>query len=192
MNDKDILVTGTGYAAWGYFFLYFDFKLGPISILPDFVGMLLFLNAIKTLKGLRRELSLLEPLAIMLLVWHLAKWLLAWVGLSLDGLWQPLGLIITVTNLYFHFQLLTDFAALARQYLPGTDLSDKMLKWRSIQTVILTGVYLMGYTNGVQEGWMEIAAFILIAVQLFAMLLLMMALFDLRKQFRNMEFETQC
>ena len=191
MNDKDILVTGTGYAAWGYFFLYFDFNLGPISILPDFVGMLLFFNAIKTLKGLRRELSLLEPLAIMLLVWHLAKWLLAWVGVSLDGLWQPLELIITVSNLYFHFQLLTDFAALARQYLPGTDLSDKLLKWRSIQTVILTGVYLMGYTSGIREGWMEIAAFVVIAVQLFAMLLLMMALFDLRKQFRNMEFETE-
>lgn len=191
MNDKDILAAGTGYAAWGYFFLYFDINLGPVSVLPDFVGMYLFLKAIRMLKGLRRELVLLEPLAVMLMLWHLAKWLLSWAGVSLDNVFLPVGLIITVANLYFHFQLLTDFAALARQYLPGTTLCETLLKWRSVQTVIITVVYLVGYTSGLEEGWMQAVAIGMILVQLIAMLLLMSAMFRLRREFRDMEIEAE-
>jgi len=191
MRDKDILAAGAGYAAWGYLFLYFNINFGSVSILPSFVGFILFYNAIKMLEGLRRELSLLKPLAILLLLWHLAQWLLSWAGIDLGNVWDPLGHIITVTNLYFHFQLLTDFAALARQYLPETPLSNKMLKWRSAQTVILTAVYLMGYSSGFKSGWLQGAALALTCIYLFAAFLLMMELFNLRRQFRNLEYEAE-
>ena len=189
MKTKELLAAGAGHAAWGYFFLYFDFNLGNISVLPSFVGFILFYKAIRGLKPLRRELSLLEPLAILLLAWHLTKWLLSWIGLSLDGLWQPFGLIITLASLYFHFQILTDFAALAGQYLPETDLKDRILKWRTVQTVVITGVYLMSYAKGFESGWLQYVALGMIVAQLFAMVMLMAALFAMRKEFQNMEYE---
>ena len=191
MKDKQLLIAGTGDAAWGYFFLYFDFNLGSISILPSFVGFVLFYKAIKGLKELRRELALLEPLAVLLLAWHLTKWLLSWVGMSLDGLWQPFGLIITLASIYFHFQFLTDFAALARQYLPETFLSERILRWRTVQTVIITGVYLMAYVSGFESGWLQYVAVGMIVAQLFAMVMLMAALFAMRKEFRNLEYQTE-
>lgn len=68
MTQYQTLYTGVSRAAWGYIFLYIDFKLGTVSILPSFVGIFLFLSAIDLLKGSRRDLSLLRPLGILLAV----------------------------------------------------------------------------------------------------------------------------
>jgi len=52
-------------------------------------------------------------------------------------------------------------------------------------------VYLMGYSSGFKSGWLQGAALVLTCIYLFAAFLLMMELFNLRRQFRNLEYEAE-
>ena len=51
MTDYQKLYSGISKAAWGYFFLYFNINFNNVSILPSFVGYLLFLSVIKLLNN---------------------------------------------------------------------------------------------------------------------------------------------
>ena len=62
MTDRKTLYDGISHAAWGYLFLYLDINLGTVSVLPRFVGWLMFLSAIEKLKAERRDLALLRSL----------------------------------------------------------------------------------------------------------------------------------
>ena len=128
MNKTDRLYTGITRAAWGYSFLYFnvDINMGgnTVGLLPAFVGMALFLSAIELLKEERRNLALLRPFAVALLVWYLAGWAADIFGVSLDTRLPVISLLTSLAGMYFQFQLMTDFAALARTYVPDNpDLS---------------------------------------------------------------------
>lgn len=186
MIDRKSIYDGISRAAWGYFFLYFDINFGTVSILPRFVGWLLFLSAIGRLKETRRDLDLLRPLAILLAAWSAADWLASWVGADVDGLLPALDLIVAVAGMYFHFQLMTDCAALAAACQPeGAGLDRRLLRWRTVQTVLLTVMALSLYAaEWMGEGW-TYAAMALAVVYLIAGLCLMAALFALRKLFRE-------
>ena len=103
MMDYQKLYSGISKAAWGYFFLYFNINFNNVSILPSFVGYLLFLSAINLLKDEERELSLLRTLAVIMALWTGVEWLASFVGLNLEGMWQFIDIIISLVNLYFHF-----------------------------------------------------------------------------------------
>ena len=75
MTDYQKIYDGISKAIWGYFFLYFDINLGTISILPSFVGYILFLKAIDLLEEEERELSLLKTLGLILVAWNVIEWL---------------------------------------------------------------------------------------------------------------------
>lgn len=186
MTDRQTLYTGVSRAAWGYFFLYFDFNLGPVSVLPDFVSMLMFLSAISLLKNERRDLILLRPLGIMLTLWHVATWALSWFGASLEGRFEILELLITTANLYFHFQMFTDFAALAAKYQQPEDPIDRrLLRWRTVQTVLLTALVLISHPILQQLEWWSYITAGMTVLAMIACLCLMAALFALRKIFRG-------
>lgn len=186
MTDRETLYKGVSQAAWGYFLLYFDINLGTVSILPRFAGYLLFLSAIKHLSGMRRDLSLLRPLGILLALWNGADWLASWGGGSLDGLFLPLDLIVSVAGLYFHFQMFTDFAALAASYQqPGDSLDRRLLRWRTIQTLLLTAIALL---TGLTDWLGKAGSYVVTAMAVVCLIVglcLMAALFSLRKLFRD-------
>lgn len=181
MTDNKKLYDGVSRAAWGYFFLYFDININTVSILPSFIGFLLFLSAINHLQEEARELTLLRPLGILLALWHSAQWIASWFGAELDGDSQFLDLIVCLANLYFHFQLLTNLASLAARYQPeGAALDARLLKYRTLQTVMLTGIMLLTYLSAwLAELWGYISLGMMI-VYLIAGILLMKALFKLR------------
>jgi len=184
MTEQKNLYTGASMAAWGYFFLYIDINLGRLNILPAFVGILLFMRAIALLKGERRDLELLRPLGVLLVAWHTAEWALQLVGVTLEGRLEILSLIVVLVSLYFHFQLLTDLAALAEKYQqPGEGLARWLLTWRSIQTIMLTALALLRCMAGFLALWWEYILIAVAIVQLIAGLCLMLALFSLRKIF---------
>ena len=188
MTDRQTLYTGVSRAAWGYFFLYFNINLGRVSILPSFVAFLLFLSSINLLKEERRDLALLRPFGILLAIWHFAEWSLSWIGGTLDGRFEILGLLIGLASLYFHFQLFTDFAALAAKYQqPDDDLDRRLLRWRTIQTVLLTVMTLMSYPAQWFSDWWDYVVMAMAVVYLIAGLCLMAALFALRKVFADSE-----
>lgn len=187
MTEREELYTGLSHAAWGYFFLIIDFNLGPVSILPRFVGWLLALSAIGKLSGQRRELGLLRPLVIMMIAWSGADWLASWLGGSVEGHILPLDMLATVAALYFHFQFLTDLAALAEKYQPGeSDLDRRLLRHRTAYTLLFTVFTLAGEMSQAipWDGWEwtilgEGIAGVVIA------LLIMANLFELRQCFRQ-------
>lgn len=182
MADREVGYTGVSRLAWGYFFLYVDINLGPVSALPDFVGYVLFLSGIGLLQEERRDLALLRPLGILLAVWHTALWGGDWLALSLAAELPILALIAGLAELYFHFQLLTDCAALARRYQgPGDGLDQRLLWWRTVQTLLLTAANLLAVLP--QSTLRDTAVVVLAVVLLIACVCLMRALFALRRVF---------
>ena len=68
-------------------------------------------------------------------MWHGADWACP-LGGRCRGLPAP-GLVIGVIQMYFHFQLLTDCAALAAAHQgPGEAVDLRLLRWRTVQTVL--------------------------------------------------------
>lgn len=182
MTDYQKLYSGISKAAWGYFFLYFNINFNNVSILPSFVGYLLFLSAIKLLKEEERELSLLHTLGVIMALWTGVEWLASFVGLNLEGMWQFIDIIISLVNLYFHFQFLTNLASIAAKYQSeGYELDAKLLRYRTLQTVMLSAIeVIICFQPWLSEAWTVISICMLI-VYLIAGICLMKALFDLRK-----------
>ena len=188
MTDRRTLYTGVSRAAWGYFFLYFNINLGPVSVLPTFVGFLLFLSSINLLKEERRDMALLHPLGIMLVICHFGDWVLSWFGATLSGQFEVLDLIVNLISLYFHFQLFTDFAALASKYQHEGDCLDRrLLRWRTLQTILLTTLTLVRYPAQWVSNWWNYVVIAMTGVALIAGICLMVALFALRKVFVDKE-----
>ncbi|MGN1095115.1 MAG: hypothetical protein ACI4QR_01865 [Eubacteriales bacterium] len=182
MTDYKKLYKGIGRAAWGYFFIYFNININSVSILPSFVGYLLFLSAINYLRDEERELGLLKTLGIILTVWHIAPWLASWALIHLDGVLAVADIIIGVVNIYFHFQLLTNLASIATKYQPeGHELDKKLLRYRTLQTIMLTAVIILGYLAKWLDDFGVFIYIVMIIVYLIAGILLMKALFDLRR-----------
>ena len=125
MTDYQKLYCGIGRAAWGYFFIYFDFNLNTVSILPSFVGYFLFLSAIDCLCDEEKELDLLRTPGLILTVWHILSWLASWAAIDLDGMLLVADILIGVLNIYFHFQLLTNLASIASKYQPEDGEPDR-------------------------------------------------------------------
>lgn len=197
--DYEKLYCGVSHAAWAYFFLYFNINLGSLNILPDFVCYLLLWSAIGCLEEEERDLTLLRPLCVLLGVWAGADWVFTLLGGTLDGRFPPIDLLLSVAAIYFHFQLFTDFARLAARYQPqGEGLDGRLLRLRTVHTLLLTAFAVLGYCfpNGTQftfpgsslpEG---VAGFLLMGMALAGLvvaLLLMFGLFSLRKYFRPAE-----
>ena len=186
MTNRDTTYTGVSRAAWGYFFLYFNINLGSVNLLPEFVAFLLFLSSIKLLTSERRDMVLLRPLGIFLTIWHLAKWIFTILGITLGGVVSVLSLIVTLVSLYFHFQLITDFAALACKYQePEQDLDKSLLRWRTCQTILITLSTLMAYFAQWLPDWWQYLIICLAVVCLIACICIMAALFRLRRCINN-------
>lgn len=186
MTERETLYQGISRVAWGYLFLYIDINLGQINVMPAFVAYLLFLSAIACLKQERRDLMLLRPLGIFLALWNGGNWLAAWAGTTLEGQLIPLDMIVTLAGLYFHFQLLTDIAGLAAQYQEETaHLDSSILKWRTIQTLLLTALPVADYLRLYVSEWWGYVAVAMVIFGLITGVMLMITLFCLRKVFRE-------
>lgn len=187
MTDREKLYHGLSQAAWGYFFLSFDFNLNSVSVLPRFVGWLLLLSAVGKLSGERRDLALLRPLCVLLAAWDGVDWLLSWGGGDLDGTILFLELLVTVAVLYFHFQFLTDMAALAARYQPeGETLDQRLYHRRTLYTVLTTAGILAGRLalRFPGEAWLWLLGAVAV-VGCVAALLVIISLFQLRRYVRE-------
>lgn len=123
---------------WGYVFTIFNLNLGTLNLLPDWLGYLFFLFAVRELAEIVHSAGLLYPLAWILMLWEAAEWLVTLFGGEIT---LPfIGLLAAVISLYFTFQLLTDFAdAIA----PFVSLADRLRLLRNILTVLTTLLTVM-------------------------------------------------
>ena len=79
----------------------------------------------------------------MLALWEGLLWVLALLGKEFS--FYPLELVIMIIALYFHFQLLTDLAQIARQFPPELDeatelkpLDQRILRSRTARILLAT------------------------------------------------------
>ncbi|MBR2409517.1 MAG: hypothetical protein IKB07_11260 [Lachnospiraceae bacterium] len=178
--------TGIGKVAWGYLFVYFNLKINSVSLLPAFVGYLLFLSAIGDLREDERELELLKPLGIILAVWHGLNWLGSFWNAGLGGKWQVVDILIGMINLYFHFQLLTNLASVARRYQSERQVFDKkLLGYRTVQTVILTALIVIGHFFEWIGNFGTVVSALAVLVYLVLGIALMRVLFAFRRCLRE-------
>lgn len=191
-SDRETLYRGLSNAAWGYLLLNFDFNLGTVSVTPRFVGWMLFVAAIGDLSGERRDLALLRPLAVLMAVWNGVDWLVSWAGQSVNGHILFLDLLVSAANLYFHFQFLTDMAALAQRYQPeGGSLDRRLFRRRTAYIVLMTAIALVSnlpaglldFLEAVQSGLVMGG----VVAAVIAALFIMVGLFELRGFFREGE-----
>lgn len=185
---RENLYSGLSNAAWGYFFIHFDFNLGTVSIFPRFVGFLLLLSACGKLSAERRDLSLLRPLAMLLAGWNALDWLASWVGQDVDGHILFLDLLVTTAQLYFHFQFLTDMAAIAERYQSRNDcLGQSLRNRRTVYIVLITVIALVqDLPAGLLGEWMEWVVLALAVIVCIAAVLIMTGLFGLRRCIETM------
>ena len=199
-TSREQLCRGLTCTAWGYFLLYFDFSLNGISLLPDFAAFVLFLRAIGLMEEEERDLALLRPLALALLVWEGADWLLSWTGEDLASLfaalnagwffYQPLSLVVQAASLYFHFQLFTDLAAMAARWQQeGQNLDRRLLRLRTAQTLLITASAVLTRLLPAGETWSYVVLTALLVIALVTAVLLMLGVFALRRAVRDRPLE---
>ena len=191
MNDRETMYKALTHAAWGYVFLYFDLNLNRVSLTPAFVGYLLFLSALEPLSKERRDLALLRPLGILLAAVNGVSWVMSWGGGGLFGRILPLDLLSTAVGLYFHFQFLTDLAAIAAGHRGPEDTLDRtLLTARTVHTVFFTVLNLWGTLAPsvlsafpAAEDLSTALTFALLAGELIVMVYIVAKVFALRKRF---------
>lgn len=186
MTDYGKIYDGISKAIWGYFFLYFDINLGTISILPSFVGYILFLKAIDLLEEEERELSLLKTLGLILVAWNVIEWLAKCVGYSFENKWQFVTLIAGLLNMYFHFQFLTNIASIAIKHQEENCAYDKtLLSCRTIQTLMLTAFLVVTNLSFIPEDILIYPTFILAIIYIIVCIYIMATLNGLRKNLKT-------
>lgn len=160
--------------AWGYILLYFNFNIGTLDLLPAWLGYLLFFGALPVLSQACPTAKLLRPFALGLALWNGVTWILG------SG-WYPgiVGVIDGVVSLYFHFQLLTELAALAGIY--SCPQQQKLLTLRTVNTVLQTVFILLGQLLAEAEG----IAIVLLVVNLVVLVWICVVLFGLRRALEN-------
>lgn len=182
MDNRENLYSGLSKAAWGYFLLVFDINFGNVSILPSFAGCFLLYSALPYLAEEQRELMLLRPPCLLLAVWNLAGWLLSWFGAALYGKFIFLDLLAAAAGLYFHFQFLTDMAALAEKLQePDSKLDCQLRKRRTLYMVLTALLQIVHYLPRLTPELTTGLTFCLGLVYGIVAFLVMYALFRLRR-----------
>ena len=184
MTEREQLYKGTNALFWGSILLFFNLNLGTLNILPNWAGYLLYLSAIRDLESARRDLALLRPLALILAGWDGLEWLCALVQAPLmEQLYIP-ALLVRIVGIYFHFQLLTDCAALAAAYQPADWQLDQQLCFqRTFRVILLTGMALPFWPDWVQTDAGLICTTVLLVAGLVNGILILLRLRDLRSLF---------
>lgn len=143
MTSYDDILKALTRAIWGYIFLCFNFTFntgaGIFNILPTFIGYLLFMSVVKLLQNSIKEISLLKMPLIILTIWSIADGIVSIAGVSVGTFLPIVSLIVSILNMYFVFQFLTNLAYIAQrcQY-EGCTFDKKLIFFRTVQTILLT------------------------------------------------------
>lgn len=137
MKDKKLSDAIFKIAA-AFVLLYVDLNLGNLNAAPNWVGYGMILSTFDALAEEEPSVKLLETPGYILAIWNLVVWVTDFLAIQWNG--YGITWIMSVLQLYFQFQLLTNLAGIAEKYAPHH--TERILKLRSIMTVVLTGYTL--------------------------------------------------
>lgn len=128
-----------GRIAWAYVLIYFDINLGPVDILPKWIGYIMILTVLNVVAEREPSAKLLAPFGLILTVESMIQWVLTIFGGEISLPW--VDVIVGIVNLYFHFQLVTNLADIAER--DGSKYAKRLRKLRTLQTFFVTAWILI-------------------------------------------------
>ncbi|MBR3809137.1 MAG: hypothetical protein IKK46_02405 [Clostridia bacterium] len=96
--------------AISYILIYLHINISVIDILPDWLGYFLIVSVLPVLSQKEKSAQLLKPFGIAIGIWNIVEWLLKISGDELN--FYVISLVFSIITIYFHFQLITNIAAL--------------------------------------------------------------------------------
>ena len=96
--------------AISYVFIYLHINISVIDILPDWLGYFIIVAVLPILSEKEQSAGLLRPFGIVIGIWDITSWVLKLI----DVPWNLtlINLLFSIITIYFHFQLITNIAAL--------------------------------------------------------------------------------
>lgn len=184
MNENiDSICIGVKRIAWGFFIVLFNFNLGILNILPDWAGYMIMVSALSFISDEKESAKLLKPIGIILILWNMADWVFE--ILSVTNYFEFIGIVPSVLNIYFCFQLFTDLADIAEKY--SCSQSKTLLVLRSIY-VVFTSVSVIILFYGIIDNsseFYETLAFVLSLITVLLAVLILVTLFSLSSQLKK-------
>ena len=96
--------------AISYILIYLHINISVIDILPDWLGYFLIVSVLPVLSQKEKSAQLLKPVGIAIGIWNIVEWVLKIAGDELN--FYVISLVFSIITIYFHFQLITNIAAL--------------------------------------------------------------------------------
>ena len=175
--------------AWGYVFLCFnisfDLNGSKVGFLPEWAGYLLMFMALDTVAKWESAASLLKPIGGILTAEAAIKWAAAFAGIEFELPW--LTMLVSILNLYFQFQLLTNLSDIAIR--GNSDCGKRLRMLRTVQTVYLTlygsmALFPEDWTQWLQRHPMLVCA--VVVVQIAAAIGICVTLFSYSKEHQSL------
>lgn len=181
MSEREQIASAVHRIAWGYIFILFNFNINinesTIGLVPSWIGYVLIISVLALIASKERSAMLLKPLGIFFIIWTGIDWVLAFIGASIGN--SVLSAVVAVVYIYFHFQLITNVAALAKGY--GWPGSGRLLGLRAAVVVLQTLSVLMLYGE-----WIEVGLVVVMSIAQTVLAIWIVAeLFHLEKFIQN-------
>lgn len=124
---------------YGYLLTLVNINIGTINIIPDWLGYYFFHTGIQEISQYEKSTELLEPLNIILGVYEFIIWCLKIIGIEIDH--YAFTVILSIISLYFHFQLLTNIATIAKTH--GSIHAKRIFQLRNANVIFITVMQLL-------------------------------------------------
>lgn len=125
------------------FLIVFNFNIGTIDILPDWLGFYLIYKAIQEIGKFESSALLMNKIAFFLFGYHLLEWILNIFGISLDIV--SLYLFVNILTLYLYYHLFTSISLICES--KKSSYTKIIVQLRNVLTVTHTlsslSVYLI-------------------------------------------------
>lgn len=119
---------------YGYLIIMFDITIGTINIIPNWLGYILFYQSINVISQYEKSTELLKPLNIFVFIYELILWGFNIAAIGIDN--YVVIVIKTAILLYFHFQLLTNIADIAKSH--HSIHANRIYQLRNIDVIFTT------------------------------------------------------
>lgn len=146
--------------AISYILIYLHINISAIDILPDWLGYFLIVSVLPVLSQKEKSAQLLKPFGIALGVWNIFEWVLKIAGTELNL--TIINIVFSIITIYFHFQLITNIAALDIEDRKKKRLLDLRTATVILHTVLRISVLIPSVISVDNEIYSYIMMFLLI------------------------------
>lgn len=130
--------------AWSVILSTFHINIGVFDVLPDWLGYILLLSAVKTISEIQSSASLLKPFAVVMIADSILDTVMKLMNIT-AGIYVY-NLVVSVIYIYVYFQILTDIWHTVTEY--GTETGWLIPPLRNITTVTHTIAFVLLSTGG--------------------------------------------